>query len=400
MAGSLSKKGENKWQLRVSRGYDSNGKQRRLTKTVFAKTKKDAEKQLAMFYLEVTGRLATNKDIKFSEFVEYWKQRHSKRTSPITMQRYQQMLDGRILPEFGNKKLSKITDEHILRFMSDLESINKRLDQRNENGLSSVTIEKHFRLLHLLFNKACEWKYLTNNPCKEIPKDMLPKAESEHYPIWNKSELSRFLTILEDMPYTLSSIRNKLIFYIALTTGARRGEILGLTWDCINLEAKTIKIEKAMKYVVGMKPFLDKPKTKASRRILYFDDFTQKLFQRYEKELKEHFKINHIRNADNLVFVSTKTENNETLPLDGKAFYLWLSRMCEKYDLPRIAVHSIRAMAATYALTSGMPLNMVQTMLGHTNISTTSIYLHDVYDQRKIESEKYTKALEEMRKIN
>lgn len=57
-------------------------------------------------------------------------------------------------------------------------------------------------------------------------------------------------------------------------------------------------------------------------------------------------------------------------------------------------------MAATYALTSGMPLNMVQTMLGHTNISTTSIYLHDVYDQRKIESEKYTKALEEMRKIN
>ncbi len=116
MAGSLSKKGENKWQLRVSRGYDSNGKLRRLTKTVFAKTKKDAEKQLAMFYLEVTGKLATNKDIKFSEFVEYWKQRHSKRTSPITMQRYQQMLDGRILPEFGNKKLSKITDEHILLF--------------------------------------------------------------------------------------------------------------------------------------------------------------------------------------------------------------------------------------------------------------------------------------------
>ncbi len=89
-------------------------------------------------------------------------------------------------------------------------------------------------------------------------------------------------------------------------------------------------------------------------------------------------------NKITLVFVSRNcTENREAVPVNGDSFYLWLKRMCKKHQMPRIAVHSLRAMAATYALISGMPLNMVQAMMGHTDISTTSIYLRDVQDERK-----------------
>lgn len=68
------------------------------------------------------------------------------------------------------------------------------------------------------------------------------------------------------------------MFYIALTTGARKGEFLGLSWDRVDLERRELKITEAMKYVNGRKPFLGTPKTDASVRTLYFDDFLKQLF--------------------------------------------------------------------------------------------------------------------------
>lgn len=400
MAGSVIKKENNRWELRVSLGYDNNGKQRRKTKNIYAKSKKEAEKQLAAFYLEVTGTLVMDKEITFGEFVEYWRQRHGNQLSIITQERYKQMLVDRILPAFGREKLDKVTSDDILRFMLQLEGNDVRLDQRNSEKLSTVTIQKHFKLLNLIFNKACQWKYLSKNPCQEVPKDMMAKAESHHYPIWNREDLSRFLTILDNEPDSLPSLKNKLIFYIALGTGARRGEFLGLTWDCVDLEDNSLKIKKSLKFIHGKKPFFGAPKTKSSIRVLYFDDFTKNLFLKYKEKINNWYAANNIINKDNLVFAASKpNDKNEAVPVDGNSFYLWLKRMCIKHSLPRIAVHSIRAMAATYALMSGMPLNMVQAMLGHTNISTTSIYLHDVADQRKEESSKYADSINKMRKL-
>ena len=65
MAGSLVSKGNNKWELRISNGYDGNKKQRRVTRIVYAKTKKEAQKQLASFYLEVTGKLPEQRNKRF-----------------------------------------------------------------------------------------------------------------------------------------------------------------------------------------------------------------------------------------------------------------------------------------------------------------------------------------------
>lgn len=384
MAGSLISRGNNKWELRVSAGYDENNKQRRFTKTVYARSKKEAQTQLATYYLEVTGRLATDKAITFSEFVTYWEHRYSKKVGKITMVNYQQMLKDRLLPAFGFMRIDKIKGEDVLRFMDQLCEDDARLDTRHQKGLSSVTIMKHFKLLKLLFNKACEWKYLSKNPCADVPKDMLVKATSEHYPIWNREELHKFLGILEELPVTLPNVKNKLMFYIALTTGARKGEFLGLTWDCVDLESCSLNINKAMKFVSGEKPALGTPKTKASIRTLYFDDYVKKLIQTYKELLDLWLQEEKISNPQNLVFVSRNcTENRDAVPVNGDSFYLWLKRMCKKHQMPRIAVHSLRAMAATYALISGMPLNMVQAMMGHTDISTTSIYLRDVQDERK-----------------
>lgn len=384
MSGSLINKGNNKWELRVSLGYDENHKQKRYTKTIYAKTKKEANKQLADFYLKVTGKLVMDKEIKFSEFVTYWKQRYSKKVSDSTMYNYEQMLNDRILPAFGHMPLDKITDADILRFMDHLSGKNTRLDQKGKTMLSTVTIIKHFKLLKLILNRACEWKYLQKNPCNDVPKDLLVTAKSKHYPIWSGEQLKQFMKILDTYSTTYTNLKHKLIFYIAITTGARRGEIFGLTWDCIDLDNLSLRINKAMKYLPSQEPVLGKPKTEASSRTLYFDDYLKQLFEHYRAKQDKLLREKCITNPMGYVFTSRDPNAAmEAQPINGDSFYLWLKRMCTKHNLPRIAVHSLRAMAATHALISGIPLNMVQAMMGHTNISTTSIYLRDVQDERK-----------------
>lgn len=91
------------------------------------------------------------------------------------------------------------------------------------------------------------------------------------------------------------------MFYIALTTGARKGEFLGLSWDRVDLERRELKITEAMKYVNGRKPFLGTPKTDASVRTLYFDDFLKQLFLEYKALLDEWLTKNRITNPQNLV---------------------------------------------------------------------------------------------------
>ena len=401
MAGSLLSKGNNKWELRISNGYDENNKQRRITKTIYAKTKREAEKQLASFYLEIIGKLHKQSNIKFKEFVEYWKKETFNNRGAITIIRIEQMLKNRIIPCFGERILEKITSEDIQIFMRSLNAEGIRLDEKNKSKLAPATINKHYKLINAIFQNAYDWGYISENPCNSKTKKLVwQKAKSKRYPIWEKDNLSKALKALDGEDNdTLPYLKNKLIFYILLGTGARKGEVLGLTWDCVNLNTMELNIEKSLKIINNVAIGFGKPKTESSIRTLFFDKYTKTLFIRYQAALNKWLKDNHGINRNNYVFMASKlSEGNETLPVDGNSFYLWLKRFCRRNGLPHIAVHSLRHMAATYALLSGVKLNAVQAMLGHSSITTTSIYLHDVKEIRKEAGNLLSEQINELRK--
>ena len=383
MAGSIRELGNNRWELRISQGYDSNHKQRRITKTIQATSRRQAQKtldELSYSLLKKPKDLGDNK-ITFGQFVKLWDERHNSKLSIATSTRDRTLLENRIMPAFYGVKLKKVTAEMIIEFINNLKAPTENVN--TGKSLSATSIYAHYKLINHILNKAVEWGYLATNPCNDIPKDERPRPGYQRHPIWNEKELEQFLCFLKEMKDTPTNIKHILMFYIALLTGTRRGELSGLTWDCIDYEEKSIYVNKALQFASGRNRSLDKTKTKESVRKLYVDDYIMGLFQQHKLYQEQYLKKYGYKNPKQYVFLAVRKSGDVLMPISASCLYTWLSKVTRENGFSHITVHSLRHMAATYALNCGAPLTTVQTMLGHTNIRTTSIYLHATDEKRK-----------------
>ena len=386
MAGTMVDLGNNKWELRVSLGYDMNGKQIRKTRRITARSKQAANKELAKFYVEVTNKpvIAGNK-ITFGEFITLWYERYANKLSNTTLQRNRQLLDSRILPVFHKKQLDKISETDILRFIDSLREIGMRLDGKDNQTLSDGSVQMHYKLLRSIFNKAISWKYLSCNPCNQIAKEDIPKANYRRLPIWQEDDFRRFLQLVDQLEDTPLHIKYKLQVSLCSLTGARRGEFMALTWDCIDFTKKRIHINKACEMISHEPLRLKAPKTPSSIRWVGIDDYTIQLLQKHRENQEQYLVAKGYTNPKQFLFIERKhsSSTNEVRQSYPTSFSFWFNKFCKANNLPKIAVHSFRHMAGTYALAYGVPLTTVQHMLGHTDIKTTAIYLHELEAKRQ-----------------
>lgn len=386
MAGAIVDLGNNKWELRVSLGYDMNGKQIRKTKRITARSEKAADKELAKFYVEVTNKpVISGQKINFGEFVNLWTERYGNKLSNTTVSRNQILLDSRILPAFYKKQLDKISDADILRFIEELRKIGMRMDGKDTIPLSDASVQMHYKLLRSILNKAVQWKYLSHNPCSLIVKESIPKANYRRLPIWQENDFKRFLKLVENLDNSPLNIKYKLMVSLCSLTGARRGEFMALTWDCVDFNNKRIFINKACEVIPHQPVGVKAPKTGSSTRWLGIDDHTINLLHQH-KDIQDKYLAdkNHI-NPKQFIFIERRhtSDTNEVRQAFPTCFSSWLHKFCNENTLPKITVHSFRHMTGTYALAYGVPLTTVQHMLGHTDIKTTAIYLHELESKRQ-----------------
>ncbi len=389
MPGSLIKKGDNRWELRVSLGYDKKTKKQiRKTKLVHG-DRKTAEKLLAQFYLETIDTPKETKKYRFSEFVDFYILKYDVTLAKTTQIAHEKYLRLRILPAFGHRYIKDITSEDIADFLNTFSSPYIRLSEfrKGAGPLRANTVRGYAKFLHSLFNKAFKWGFIASNPFEKLDMKEIPayNGKLDHHPIWGKCDLLKFIKILDSMNDHYFTLKNKLIFYLVLNTGLRRGEVYGLTWDKINFEEKSILIDRAMKMAnFGKVLEFGKPKTSSSVRTVFFDDKTMALLLKYKEAQEKILKVHKAFNKLNLLFTGvTYTDKHETMPANGDTFSNWIGIQAKRYGLPHISMHGVRAMCATYSLLAGMPITLVRSMLGHASINTTNIYTRDVLEERK-----------------
>jgi integrase len=351
----------------ISAGFNSNGKRRQIKRTGF-KTQKEAKEQ----YLHIQNELADDKfidpsSVTFESFLEKWKKRKRNQIEESTYIRYERLCRLHILPAIGKMKLQKIdtlTVQNLIDYLASEHHFAKK------SCLLVTTILKD------VFRRAIIEGLVKVNPVQEID---LPKTSNVEMIIWDQEDVDLFLSLRNER--NISKYYTAIL--MALLTGMRKGEILGLAWDSIDFENNIIFISQILESD-GSK-LSKRTKSKKFRQVLIPDLLKHELI-RYKKFQKNDSPTN----PDNLVFCTRRGKRVIPNTLNDV-----LDSFCTKYNLPRMKFHDLRHTHATMLIKENVNIKVIQERLGHSSPSITlNIYSHYLPSMQQSVTEKMNKMFD------
>jgi integrase len=241
--GNITKRGEKSWQLKIELPA-VNGKRHYRYATVKG-SYQDAQKELTGLLGALDGgTLPEPSKMTVADYVQFWLDNAHGR-SPKTLERYGELIENQIKPHLGGHLLQKLRGEHLSGWHSALLAA----------GLSPRTIHHAHRLLSQVLAYAVAQRTLPRNPASGISS---PKVEDAELEILEPEQVSAVLA-------ALSGHSLYPIVALALATGMRRGELLGLQWGDIDLDGDGLRVERSLEETkAGLR--LKPPKSKRGRR--------------------------------------------------------------------------------------------------------------------------------------
>jgi len=366
MAGSLWKTGKNKWKLCVSLGYDITGKRVRKYKKVTAEKKKDAEKLLAEFITECEKYNVTKyESTLFKNFYFIWMRDYAeKRLRKKTISRYK-TLWPRVEKCLGHFEIGNIRPSHLIQFYNILEENGIRLDGKF-GGLAPTTIRHHHTLISTILETAVTWEYIQSNPCSKVKLSRLglseralkQKKDEEIYTIEETKVLLKRLNLAE--------IKYKTFINLAIFTGGRREELLGLEWTDINFDTGEIRFERSIQYTPFDGTYEDDLKNDHSRRNCFIPEEIVLILQEYydwwcEERERGRKKGNWIES--NKLFVR---KNGDFVHPDTMT--KWFNKFLKKEELKHTCLHNLRHVHCSILVADKMDFKSIADQLGHADM--------------------------------
>ncbi len=368
MAGHIIPQPNGKYRLIVSDGQNIDGKRKRHSKTIDASSMKQAEKQLALFVAEVeNGQEIDIATCTFQEFAERWLRDYAEPNVEYkTLQRYKDMLNHMTYDAIGKLPLNKVQPLNLIALYKKLGSNGARRDKK-PGGYSSATIHHYHTMLHGIFDRAVKWGLLVNNPVDRVDAPRRRITMPAAY--YNAEQAKELLAILTTEP-----IKYRLALYVAMTTGLRRGEICGLKWQSVNLDALELSVERSIENRNGEGLHEKDPKTKSSRQKVGFPAHLVPLF--LAQKQAQALQMEQLRDAyEDQDFIFTQWDGKPMWP-DSLSQYI--RKLREKHDLPRIDIKGLRHTCASLLINGGADVAIVSRQLRHASKSTTlNHYIHE-----------------------
>lgn len=361
MAGSIIKRGEHTYRLQVYMGSDLTGKELRYTKTIHVLNKKEAEKELAKFYLECEQKKALKiTKCSVSEFMKTWWNQYVKLyTKKSTWRGYKTAIDCHINPKLGDIPISKLTLMQIQQWVNSLV----------EQGLSPKTIKNYYSVLANAMHYAVVWDYILKNPCDNVVIPKQRKSEAKYYTINEVKCLCKALESISD-----DFLDYKAGIYLALFGGLRKGEILGLNEEDVIFEENKIRIVRNRMIAPGEGVYEDTPKTDSSIRTINLPpeviDILKNLLEKQNARKK---------------LLGTKWRNSKALlkgreggPLYPQNLQRWFSKFLEENELPHLGLHGLRHTHTSMLVSMAAgDISQISKRLGHSESSITlNTYTH------------------------
>ncbi len=351
--------------------------------TVFEKKVQIAEETMTavpMANANVSIAKESSDLIKLIDFMDKWLEYKKSKVSILTHQCYRDgVRDAKAF--FGNKDLY-LQDVRPLDVQEYYNSIIKR-------GCKNSTLKNRHLCLHNVFEYAVKLDLVPYNPTSRVE---LPKAEKHEATFYSKSELDELFKAFRDD-------RMELVVHIAAYYGLRRSEIIGLQWDSINFEQKTISIRrKVITYMdeEGHSKTVceENLKTQATRRTLPLIPHIEKMLLK-KKESQEHFK-KLLRGGYCKEYLNYICTDDFGVLIKPEYVTTHFKKVVDKNGLRSLRFHDLRHTCASLLLANHIPLKSIQDWLGHANFETTAnIYSHLDFSSRVESADKIASVLGE-----
>lgn len=323
-----------KWLIQY-RYTDWQGKRRKSTKRGFA-TKREAEEWLRNFLITQKADF----DMKFEDFWKMYCADMETRLREHTMRTKKYIVELKILPYFGDKRVNDITAADIRQWQNELIKM----------GYSPTYLKTINNQLSAIFNYAVRYYDLKSNPC--VKAGSMGKSKAEEMDFWTGEEFRKFI----------DSVMNKRLSYMAFMTlywtGMRMGELLALNPKDIDLEKRTFSITKSYQRL-GKKDVITPPKTPKSKRVITIPEFLA-------ADIKDYM--------DSLYDLQ---ENDRLFPITKYYLEHEMQRGIKESGVKRIRVHDLRHSHASMLIELGFSPLEIANRLGHEKVETTlNTYAH------------------------
>lgn len=335
-----------------------------------------------------TGRDKTV-EVYLNEWLELYIRPHRE---PKTVKYYEGMIKHHLAPAIGRIGLRKLTAANVQKMLNDsAKPFTIKVKKKDEDGKfievevvkkrSAETIRGIRATLRSGLGQAYKDGLIAQNPATRVNT---PKGERKDRDYLKPDEINTLFERAKGHPL-------ERLILVALLTGMRVGELTGLTWENVDLDAKTLKVRAQLQRIEGTLQ-LKRLKSDNANRTLYIAPTAETAFkdQRAEQMIQKATMIDKGEyNPLNLVFL-----NPEGRPLDPKYIDKHLKALLASAGIRSMSFHKLRHTAATLSLASGAPISTVKDQLGHSQIAlTVNTYGHAVSGAMKSVAESLERAI-------
>lgn len=365
-------------------------------------------------YQQETGELVIPEAKTISELLDEYMSIYGINTWAMsTYEARRSLISNYIKPIIGDMLIEDVTPRVIEKYYQSLlkvKSVCVNNRKPNNEYLSPHVVREVHKLLRCAFNQAVKWEMTKRNPCLNAT---LPKEDHKPRNIWDADTLFKAIDLCDDDML-------KLAINLAFACSLRIGEMLGLTWDCIDIRDESIEAGKAYLFVNKelqrvnrdtMEKLNDKgvvlkfpavfarnstllvlkePKTATSVRKVYIPRTVAEMLKKRYEEIQELKTLFGDEFTDyNLVFCNVNGR-----PIEGSVINRAFCELIEKNGLPRVVFHSLRHSSITYKLKlNGGDIKSVQGDSGHAQSKMVSdVYSHIIDEDRRLNAERFETA--------